>query len=316
MILRRCLPVLMCLVLFSGCGLFNKTIPAGVIPDQSPRDHWVDVKGVQFHYIEYAGTGRTVVLLHGFGSSTWTWEETATLLNKEGFHVYVLDLKGFGWSGKPLDSRYDVEALMEDVDDWMDKMQIRDAVVVGNSMGGAITVLLSRYHKNRVERMVLIDAGGYPMKLPFVIRMARLPLSSFFSNVTFGPWMIRMNLKQVMYDKTKVTDERVNAYYSRMCSENALKTQIITAREIDFSRDDLIQDATKNNKTKTLIIWGKNDTWIPLDTVGMRFREDLQNSIISVIPDCGHIPQEERPEETAKLISDFINDRPIEDHRF
>lgn len=312
---RRWFFILICLALLSGCGLFNRTIPAGEIPDPSSRDHWVEIKGVRYHYTEYAGTGKTVVLLHGFGSSTYTWEETAAHLNKEGFHVYALDLKGFGWSDKPLDSRYDVGALMEDVDDWMEKMQIRNAVVVGNSMGGAITVLLSRHHRNRVERMVLIDAGGYPMKLPFVIRLARFPMASFSSRLFFGPWMIRSNLKQVMFDPAKVTDARVEAYYSRMCSENAVKTQILTARSIDFSREEMIRDATKNNKTKTLIIWGKNDTWIPLDTVGMRFRAALQNSVISVIPDCGHIPQEERPAETARLISDFINDRPIRDDR-
>jgi pimeloyl-ACP methyl ester carboxylesterase len=315
MVFRPWILVLLAVTFLSGCGLFNRKIPAGVIMDKTPKDHMVEVKGLKYHYIEYPGSGKTVVLLHGFGASTYTWEETAALLNREGFHVYALDLKGFGWSDKPLDSRYDVSALMEDVDDWMTVMNIRKAVVVGNSMGGAITTLLSKHHPEKVDRMVLIDAGGYPMKLPFVIRLARLPLASFFSKLQFGPWMIRMNLKQVMFDKNKVTEDRVNAYYNRMCSENALNIQILTARSIDFSKHSLISDAAKNNKTKTLIIWGKNDAWIPLDTVGMKFREDLVNSTISIIPDCGHIPQEERPNETARLISDFTNDRPMKDDK-
>lgn len=312
---RHLISILLCVLFLSGCGLFMKTVPSGEILNKTPIDHMVQVKGLQFHYTEYPGRGKTVVLLHGFASSTYTWEEVAGILNKEGFHVYALDIKGFGWSDKPLHLRYDVSALMEDVDDWMDVMKIQKAVVVGNSMGGAITTLLSKMHPNRVERMVLIDAGGYPMKLPFVIRLARLPLAGFFSKLQFGPWLVRTNLKQVMFDNTKVTEERVQEYYSRMCSENALDTQILVAKSIDFSKHSLISDAAKGNMTKTLIIWGKNDAWIPLDTVGMKFREDLMNSTISIIPDCGHIPQEERPVETAKLISDFINDRPIKDDK-
>jgi pimeloyl-ACP methyl ester carboxylesterase len=287
----------------------------GEIPDKSGKDHILEVKGIQYHYTEYPGAGRTVVLIHGFAASTYTWEDSAKILNNAGFHVYALDLKGFGWSDKPLDSRYDVVALMEDVDDWMNTMKINKAVVVGNSMGGAITALLSKLHPNRVERMVLIDAGGYPMKLPMAIRAARLPLSAFFGKLWMGPWLVRMNMKEVMYDKSKVTDERVNAYFQRMSSENAMDTQILTAKAIDFSQRSLVMDANRSNKTKALIIWGKDDAWIPLDTVGMKFREDLVNSVISVIPECGHIPQEEKPEETAKLIIDFINDKPIKDDR-
>ncbi len=292
-----------------------KNIPQGEIQGKTSKDRMVEVKGLMFHYTEYPGPGRTVVLLHGFGSSTYTWEETAVLLNKDGFHVYALDIKGFGWSDKPLHLRYDVSALMEDVDDWMDVMKIQKAVVVGNSMGGAITTLLSRMHPNRVERMVLIDAGGYPMKLPFVIKMARMPMAAFFSKLFFGPWMIRMNVKQVMFDPSKATEQRVDAYYQRMCTENALDTQILVAKSIDFSKQNLISDAARGNNTKTLIIWGRDDAWIPLDTVGRKFREDLVNSTLAVIPECGHIPQEEKPVETAKLISDFINDRPIKDDR-
>ena len=310
---RRLLGIVLCVFFLSACGLFMKKLPSGEIPDKTVKDHMVKVKGLDFHYTEYPGEGKTLVLLHGFGSSTYTWEDMAAILNKEGFHVYALDIKGFGWSEKPLDSRYDVSAFMEDVDDWMDVMKIQKAVVVGNSMGGAITTLLSRHHPDRVDRMVLIDAGGYPMKLPLPIKMARLPLAGFFSKLYFGPWMIRMNLKQVMFDKTKVTEAKVNAYYKRMCSENALDIQIKTARSIDFSKHSLIRDAARENNTKTLIIWGKNDKWIPLETVGYKFREDLVNSTLSVIPDCGHIPQEEKPEVTAKLISDFINDRPMND---
>lgn len=312
---RRFLCLVLTVFFLSACGLFIKKVPSGEILDKKSLDQMTDVKGVRYHYTEYPGPGKTVVLLHGFASSTYTWEEVAVILNKEGFHVYALDLKGYGWSDKPLDSQYDIVALTEDVYGWMLSMGLRNVVVVGNSMGGSITALLSKVHPDRVERMVLIDAGGYPMPLPFVINLARLPLSPFFSKLIFGPWIVRMNLKEVMFDKTKVTPTRVDEYFKRMRTENALDIQIKTARSIDFGKDDFGKSVTQGNTTRTLIIWGKNDAWIPLDIVGYRFRQDLVNSTLSIIPDCGHIPQEEKPEETARLILDFVNDRPMKDDK-
>lgn len=301
------------LICLNACGLFNKKLPSGVVPVMTAHDRIISVKGYDFHYTEYLASGKDVVLLHGFGSSTYTWETVAPILNKQGYHVYALDIKGFGWSEKPLDSRYYIEDLMEDVDDWMDVMHLNHAVVVGNSMGGAITALLSKTHPERVSSMVLIDAGGYPMKLPFPVKMARLPLSSVFSKLFFGPWLVRKSLNEVMYDKSLVTPERVDAYYQRLCTENAQDTQIKTARSIDFGKNSSVMIANQGNTTKTLIIWGKNDAWIPLDTVGRRFRQDLKNSVLAIIPECGHVPQEEKPVETAQLILDFMKNKPIKD---
>ena len=174
--------VMLCVMSLSGCGLFINKIPSGEIPNKTAVDHFVKVKGLDFHYTEYPGTGKNIVLLHGFAASTYTWEHVARLLNKEGHHVWALDIKGFGWSEKPLDSRYDVGALAEDVDDWMDAMGLKSTVLVGNSMGGTIATLLSKTHPQRVSKMVLIDAGGYPMKIPTIIRLEKLPLASFFGN--------------------------------------------------------------------------------------------------------------------------------------
>lgn len=303
--------VAFCLLNASGCGFFNQSLPSGQMPEPASYDHFVEIEGNRFHYIEFPGEGPHVVMQHGFASSSYTWEKVGRTLNEQGYHVWALDLRGFGWSDKPLDGQYDVLSLTKDVQQWMAAMGLSQTIFVGNSLGGAIAVLLSDIDPDRIQKMVLIDAGGYPMDRPMVITLARLPLAVWGAKLTFGRWYIRHNIKEVLYDDTKVTEGQVAAYYDRMCTKNALATQIKVARSVDFNDPNPIMSAAKDNPIPTLIIWGEEDRWIPLQ-VGYRFRQDMANATLSILPQCGHIPQEEKPGETAQLILDFIEGRPIE----
>lgn len=311
---RGLYPVLLglfCMVL-GGCGLFVKHIPQGKIISQTPKDHFVKIDDVNFHYTEYPGKGKDVFLLHGFASSTYTWEKVAFYLHREGYHVWALDMKGFGWSDKPKGAKYDPVTLMEEVNKWMDVMGLEDVVFVGNSLGGAIAVLMALEYPERVGRMVLIDAAAYQMETPFIIKLAHFPLSGNIMELFFGRWTVKRNLKEVFYHDDWITKEQVDAYYDRMRTENGLVAQTFVARSLTFSTVEEYIERIPGIKTNTLIIWGQNDKWIPLK-LGYRFRKELTNSTIMVIPECGHIPQEEYPELTTRLILDFIEGKPIKD---
>ena len=112
------------LILLAGCGLFVKRIPPGVIPNPTQHDHFVEVGGINYHYTEYPARGQTIFLLHGFGSSTYSWDDVAPLLQRQGFHVCALDMKGFGWSDKPPGEDYGPLALVASVNAWMDSMNL------------------------------------------------------------------------------------------------------------------------------------------------------------------------------------------------
>lgn len=293
------------LLMISGCGLFVDLIPQGQIESPAELDHFIKVEGVNFHYRSYPADGDHIVLLHGFASSTYTWEDLAPYLQAEGYHVWSLDMKGFGWSDKPRDARYDPLTLMEDVNKWMDAMGLRNVTLVGNSLGGAVTVLLALEHPDRIKKMVLIDSAGYPMKPPLIVRMARVPLSGSFMKLFFGRWIVRWNLKEVFYHKDRVTEEKVNAYYDRMRTENALDAQIAVARSVNFDLFDQYIKRVPQITSDALIIWGENDAWIPLE-IGYKFKKDLVTATMIVIPECGHMPQEEYPIKTAQYILDFV----------
>ncbi len=307
--------LLLPLAVSTGCGLFVRHIPEGKILNQTSKDHFVRIGSVNYHYVEYPADGEDVFLLHGYASSTYTWEKVAPILNKAGLHVWALDMKGFGWSDKPRDAKYDPVSLMEDVNDWMDYMGLSKVTFVGNSLGGGIAFMMAIDHPDKVKRLVLIDPAIYPQKPPLVIRMSTWPGAVFTSKLIFGRWMIRMNLHQVYYHRDWVTKEQVNAYYDRLRTENALYATIAVARAIVETNPVTIEkyaEKMHEMKTHTLLIWGGEDRWIPIKN-GYRLKKDLPNAILAVIPECGHIPQEEKPAETATLIKDFIMGKPIKE---
>ena len=293
-----------CLILF-GCGLFVDEIPEGQIIGQTSRDHFTTIDGIRYHYTDYPAPGKDVLLIHGFSSSTYTWEKVAPMLQLRGYHVRALDMKGFGWSDKPGNVPYDPLTLTEEVNKWMEAMGLKDAIIAGNSLGGGVAWLMALLHSDKVNSLILVDAAAYPIELPFVMKMAAMPLSAGISKLFFSRASIRWSLKEVYHDKDRITDEQVDAYYDRLRTKNALDAQIAVVRSLDDKLFEPYIRRIPDIKKRTLIIWGENDRWVPLH-VGQRLERELSASRLAVIPSCGHIPQEEVPDVTAKLMVEFI----------
>ncbi|MBU0544212.1 MAG: alpha/beta hydrolase [Proteobacteria bacterium] len=308
----HCLIAFFLVIAVSGCGFFIKTIPKGEIQGRTPEDKYIMIDNVNYHYREYPGTGRDIFLLHGFASSTYTWEKIIPYLTGQGYHVWALDMKGFGWSDKPEDAKYDAVTLMQEVNRWMDVIGLKDVVFVGNSLGGTIALLMALEYPDKTGQIVLIDSAGYPIKKPFIIRMAKIPFAGEITRLFFGRYVVESTLKEVLFNDDMVTEEKIDAYFRRMSTENAVYAQTALARSFDSDALRYFIGRIPGIKNRTLIIWGENDEWIPLES-GYKFRKDLSNSTLVIFPECGHIPQEEKPESTAKTIIDFIENRPIKD---
>ncbi len=290
---------------------WNSPFP-GQIMKKTEFDHIIDIGGINYHYRRFPGSKKeTIVLLHGFASSTYSWERIDRRLSALGYNVYSLDMKGFGWSDKPTGADYNPETLMEEVRAWMEELGLRGVTFVGNSLGGGIASLLAFSYPDLVKSLVLIDAGGYRMRLPKILLLFKAPFAREVGRLFYGRWIVRLILKEVFYHGNWVSDEQVEEYYLRMGTYNAVGSQISFARTIDFDLYEIYMNRLSEIRQKTLILWGKEDAWIPLEH-GYRFRDALPNSILAVIPECGHIPQEEKPEIVLRLIHDFIEGKKLQ----
>lgn len=314
MYLRSALKLLVFLILIfstNGCGLFAGHSLNGHIPYPGGQDHFIKVSGVNYHYIEYPAPGRDVLLIHGFASSVYTWESIAPLLQKNGFHVWALDIKGSGWSDKPAPDenvKYDLITLTDEIISWMDVVGLNKPVVAGNSLGGAMCLLMAVIYPENMDGLILIDSAAYPNPKINKLRTAASFPGAFILKAFFSRSMMKGLLKSGFYNDSLITDEQVEGYYQRLSTKGAIDAQIAIIRNLDQA-DSLIMpyiSRIPEITMSTLLIWGDSDEWVPVDNIAKEYNAKIKGSKLVVIDNCGHYPQEESPEATSKAISDFI----------
>jgi pimeloyl-ACP methyl ester carboxylesterase len=281
---------------------YQSADPAYVEQLRENRTFW-SWNGRQIHYLEKGTGSKHIVLLHGFAANTYTWRNQVDELVKKGFHVWALDFLGFGFSDKPQDVDYDADLYRSQVLDFMDAMHIPKAHLVGHSMGGIVALNLAGNEPRRFHSLTLIDSTGYEMELPFVFSLTKkmgktlLPL--------FSRTLIHQILKQLYYDHSLITQEQIDAYWTpfKLAGSRETTLKILKMFDNQIFRDQ--QPTYKNIKIPTLIIFGKEDRWIPISHLEL-FTKDIPHAKQAVIDNCGHAPQEECPEEFNRIFLKFL----------
>jgi pimeloyl-ACP methyl ester carboxylesterase len=284
-----------------------------------PTGRWLAAAGLEPRYETIAGrrirfvrrgSGSAIVLLHGFASSIYTWKDVLPALAR--YHdVVALDLPGFGRSECPRDLSFDEYPAV--VVGLLDRLGLPKATLVGNSLGGALAAVLAAERGERVEGLVLIDAAGFNLqeeKRPWPLRFAGArPVAALLNRLPLRRLLVRASLRQVFFDDSLVTSERVDEYLEPMLRPHAPEAMrsLLASRS---THPDAVQRLLPRIKVPALIVWGRDDVWIPVQDAG-RFAAALPGAKVVVLDRCGHMPQEEQPAELARLILDFTAPRGV-----
>ena len=259
---------------------------------QAPKE--VLVFGQKINYVE-AGSGPTVILLHGLGGSTQVWQFNIAAL-AEKYHVVVPDQIGFGKSDKPF-VNYRIRTYVDFLDQFCKQLKIERATLVGNSMGGWIAAMFTASFPDRVEKLVLEDAAGYAPPKDFDTRVY------WGLNPTTREGM-KVLVAKVFYSKAFQTDAAVDqSIAARLAAGDGYTINSIT--ESIIRGEDFLDDIVKTIKRPTLIIWGRQDGLVPL-AEGERFNKDIAGSKMFVIDQCGHVPNIEKPGEFNAAVLKFL----------
>jgi pimeloyl-ACP methyl ester carboxylesterase len=286
-----------------SCGLSAGDATDGPYARLGPPDAPVKL------FYEERGKGSPLLLIHGFGASTYTWRHVAPKL-AETHRVIAVDLKGFGQSDKPFDSRYSVFDQAELLAELIEEKDLRDLTLVGHSFGGGVALLLALEANQRLEgrisRLVLLDSIAYPQNIPVFFRLLDVPLVSQLGVRMVPPTVqTRVALRIAYFDDSKIDPEEVEAYAAPLKTAAGKHAMIHSARQIVPEDIAELSERYKTIELPTLILWCDHDRIVPLE-VGLKLRRTLPNSSLRLVEDCGHMPQEEQPELTLQLLKDFI----------
>ena len=270
--------------------------------------HTVEVNGEHVAYLDI-GQGQPVILIHGFGGSMWQWEHQQQPLSAE-FRLITPDLIGSGLSTKP-DIEYRPEQMLEYFIGFMDALRIRQATLVGNSMGAGLAIGMALTYPDRVSQLVLID--GLPANVrerltsPSIKRALDTAAPSWlasFGNWLFGGVMIESVLQEIVHDPTLLTPaviERSNRNRQRP----GVIPPLMTVRDTLPLWESGFATRIGEIRHPTLILWGEEDRVFPLPT-GEDLQRTIKGSALVRIPNAGHIPQWERPDLANRAMIEFL----------
>jgi pimeloyl-ACP methyl ester carboxylesterase len=289
------------------------TVPPEQLAD--PESRFADLNSVKVHY-KLAGSGQPVlVLLHGLGASTWSWREVMTPLAQFGT-VVAFDRPAFGLTERPLpgewkgDNPYTAEAQVRLTVALLDKLGAQKAVLVGNSAGGAIAMLTALHFPERVQALILVSpaiygGGGIPAWARPLLEIPQLR--------HLGPLLVRFliarlerSLPTAWHDPSKIGSEVLAGYRKPLQAKNwdrAFWQFTLAGRPLN------LEGQLDRITIPTLVISGDDDRWVPT-AQSVRLAGELPNAELALIPDCGHVAQEECPEEFMESVTAFLSGLP------
>jgi pimeloyl-ACP methyl ester carboxylesterase len=253
-----------------------------------------------------------LVFLHGFAAALTTWDDIRGFFPRDLFRLYFLDLKGFGYSSKPRDDAYGPADQATVVTAFLEERGLRQAVLVGHSLGGGIALLtllgaMANGKGDLIGGLILLDSTAYQQPLPPVMRCLAVPLLGWgILHLLPTRFMVRFTLTRIFRNPLAITPERIARYMSCFDGKGAATTFIATCRRLVSDRYTTAAESYRAITVPTLIIWGREDPLIDASR-GTRLHRDIPGSRLVVIDDCGHVPQEERPAETWAAIAEFLD---------
>lgn len=275
-------------------------------PNQQELTFWqwdLPSRSHKIHYIERGRGPHHVLLLHGFAAHSFTWRGVIDELVQAGYHVWSIDLIGFGYSDKPVKCSYGLDLFTDQLEAFMRAKQIDHASVIGNSMGGGLALSLAMTVPERVQSLVLIDAFVFPIKLPFYFAMTKMLGKGV--KPFMGKTMVKKILNQIIYDRKKISEDQILAYDFPLHTPGGKDAFIQTLQNFNDHELEVFVSHLEKIEVPVLIIWGEKDRWMPLDYF-QRLSQRFPKAKKLIIPNCGHAPQEERPLEVSRAILQFL----------
>ncbi len=244
---------------------------------RQPLAHsWLPAPYRQELVYRVTGSGQPVVLLHGLWNSSRIWQSTLETF-RTSYQLYAPDLPGHGQSPPRFPWRLREIAALLGV--WMRSLEMAPATVVGHSMGGALAMLLAATEPKLVQRLVLVNAVGLPLRRPFLRTLTR-------AGVSFA------NQQSIRYTS------RYGAHSNRL-------QPLATWQALDEILTCDLRPDLSAIACPTLIIWGMRDPLLPTQVAAM-LQGWIQGAELVLLPNVRHQPQRQAPTIFHDILGNFL----------
>jgi pimeloyl-ACP methyl ester carboxylesterase len=249
------------------------------------------------HYEVY-GRGRPVILLHGWLGSWGLWQETMAFLGAF-YRTYALDFWGFGESGKKRET-YAVQDFVILVDQFMDRLGIDNAPLVGHSMGGTVSLLVAIQYPQRVKKVVVVGSPIVGSSLAFPLKLAgRRPIASLLFNMM---WAFRLGMR--IASPLICRDSRFPEMMDKDLSRTTVESFLLSIASL---RCTDLQPMLNQIKVPTMGMYGKNDNIVhPLQWKTLQ--AGVPQTQVECFPKAGHFIMLDNPDTFIQKLKSFLDE--------
>ncbi|HPH46138.1 MAG TPA: alpha/beta hydrolase [Chryseolinea sp.] len=256
------------------------------------------------------GNGPYLFLLHGSLASLHTWKAWEDSLGKS-FTTISFDFPGHGLTGPNTSENYSINQYEKLLFELADSLDVDTFSIAGNSMGGQVAWQAALHRPDRVSKLILIDAVGFitaagdkhQNNAPLIFKLLRSEHASFaFEHITCR-WMFSLNMKKVYANPDLITPQLIDRYFQLMLRQGNRHATWLRLQQLRNPPIDSLSFIT----VPTLILWGEKDEWINVESA-YQFNNAIKRSKIVTIPEAGHTPMEESPNESLPPVLDFLKE--------
>jgi pimeloyl-ACP methyl ester carboxylesterase len=260
-------------------------------------------------YVERAGRGDPLILLHGYAGSRVTWRHWVEDLARD-YTVYLVDLRGFGSAQKVDPPRYGPGDMTDDVVRMILDLDLRNVTLIGHSIGGGIALLATLRLRDlgegdRIRGIVSVAGVAYPQRFPHYVQKLQSARWQVLLGLVPTRWIVRKALESIVHDRSSVTDRQVEDYARPLRPWSAKKAAAASALQLVPADLDEIVARYPTIDVPALLLWGRSDPVVPL-AIGQRLARELPNARLVVLERCGHLPPEELPRESLAVVTEFL----------
>jgi pimeloyl-ACP methyl ester carboxylesterase len=300
----RGLTALLAIVVVGAAAMVRRDLPAAEVEARwaSPPSRFVEVDGMRVHVRE-RGSGPPLLLVHGLAASLFTWEGWAAELS--GAHrVIAFDLPGHGLTGPHPEDRYSHADMADFVDHLATALGVTRFSLAGSSMGGHVAARYALAHPERVDRLILVDALGLHREepRPLIFRLYGTPIVGNVLTLVSPRFVVAASVRDVYGDPGKVGSALVDRYHDLLRRAGNREAMRI---HLSLPEEELDPAQMGKLRMPALILWGARDRWI-LPRYGERFRDAIPGARLVTFEGLGHVPMEEDPVATARVVRDFL----------